>query len=136
AIPPQDAYGLVHLKPAAKRTVGRECGDRVRHHEHASRSRQTIAGDAPRVSAAVQLLVMQRGKARDVVEHAYPRQYLPRVQWMPLHLLPLLGRKTTGLVEDAVGHRQLAYIVQQTRATQLLPHSLIQAVLLTDHVCI
>jgi hypothetical protein len=92
----------------------------VGHRQHARRVVERVAVEPPRVARAVELLVVQRGRTREVGEGAHARQDVPREARVPAHRLALLVGQPPRLVEDAVRDAELPDVVQHAGPPQPL----------------
>ena len=114
-------HDLQHLVGAKRRSVRPVRAERLCHIGDGEDPRRLIElrGHQPAVvPAPVQPLVVSAGDPSDVLERAYPREYLHRPLGMATDRLPLSGTERTGLVQNPVRYAELPDVVQQRPATQ------------------
>ena len=75
----------------------------------------SVAAHAARVAGAVPVLVMAAHDRHDRIREIDERQDVGADVDVALHLLELGGGQLAGLVEDVLGHGELAGVVQQRR---------------------
>ena len=87
--------------------------------EHAHRRREVLGAQPVRIAAAVEALVMRGGERREVREAGDALEDPRGDERVLADLRALRGGQPGGLVEDAVGDRQLADVVEHRRAPQV-----------------
>ena len=85
----------------------------------------SVAAHAARIAGAVPVLVMAAHDRHDRIREVDERQDVGADVDVALHLLELGRRQLAGLVEDVLGHRELAGVVQQRRRLDRLQRRLV-----------
>src|SRR3954452_4546697 len=134
----------IEVRAAAALDLGKRLGDRPRalvgalrdqRVEHVAdgcdppHQRDLLAGEPVRIAAPVPALVVgQRDRLRHLDQRRpRPREYVRADRRVGLHLLPLAGVETAGLLEDAIRDPDLADVVHGARVPKEVGLALVHA---------
>ena len=106
-------------------TIGRQRVEAIDDRQDPRADRDVGAGDAAGIAAAVPVLVMTSHDRHDRIRKVDERQNVGADIDVPLHLLELGRRQFAGLVEDVLGYRQLARVVQKGRGLDAFQRRLV-----------
>src|SRR5437867_1981572 len=81
--------------------------------KYASGDRYLVAAQAVRITAAIPALVVMSDDRHNRIRKSDPLENLGADDRVNFHLLELRGRESAWLVENVVGHGELADVVQQ-----------------------
>ncbi len=121
----EDRDRLLVRQLAAVGTIRGERVEAVDDGEDAGADRDVLAGDAVRVPAAVPALVVAAHDRHDGKREIDEREDVRAHVHVFLHLLELGVGEPAGLVEDALGHGELAGVVQQRGGLDRLERRLV-----------
>ena len=105
--------GVAEGRPV--RPVGGQRVEAVDHRQDAGADRDLVAAQAARIADAVPVLVMGADDRHDRIRKLDRRQDVGADVDVRLHRLELVRCQLAGLVEDVLGNRQLAGVVEQRR---------------------
>src|SRR5438128_7763841 len=110
--------GLVTRQALAVLPVFARGVEAIHYREDSRRQRNLFAAQAVRVARAIPTLVMMSHDGNDRIREADALQYLCADRGVHFHLLELGVRELSRLVEDVIGHGELANIMQQRAGLQ------------------
>ena len=106
--------GFVGHAPAVG-PVRRQCVVAVDDRENARTNRDGVAFDAVRIAAAIPVLVVVADDRHHRIREVDRGENLGADRGVELHLLELGRRELARFVQDVLGHRNLAGVVEQRR---------------------
>ena len=109
----QDFANAIGRHAPPIRAIGRERVDDVGNGKDAGGRRKIRSGEAEAIALPVDPLVVVRGIHGEVLEAGDSLEHAQRVSRVSPDDRPLVRIERAGLIEDAVGDRQLAQVVQQ-----------------------
>ena len=110
--------GCLHTRTV--RPIGRQRVEAVHHLQNPGANRNLLAGKAVRITCAVPVLMVMPDDRHDGIREFDHRQDVGADRRMTLHHLELGRRELSRFVQDVLGHRQLADVVQQRRGSDRL----------------